>query len=105
MKSLVIAAALLAIGVSTADAQYRPAPPPPTQQRVYVPVPPPPPPRYIAAEHPYPQRYHNICQEKAHRLADYQRHAAADGYISPRERATIRILERDLNRTCGRYRR
>lgn len=53
---------------------------------------------------PYEERHHAVCQEKAHRLWEYEHRAKADGHLSHREREIIRELEFDLDRTCGRYR-
>ena len=84
MKSLVLAAGLLALGASTASAQYAP---------------------YARDMHPYAQRHHNVCQMKAMRLHGYEQRALRnDGRLDRRERETIRALQRDLDRTCGRYR-
>jgi hypothetical protein len=55
-------------------------------------------------EHPYERRHHGFCIEKSKRLHDYERRSARDGFISPRERMTIRALEADLARTCGGHR-
>jgi hypothetical protein len=71
---------------------------------VYVPVPVPPAPAWNKADHPYAQRHHRSCHEKSHNLYRYERHAAADGHLSPREYRTIDALKRDLDRTCGRHR-
>jgi hypothetical protein len=83
MKTLIAAAALLAVGATTASAQFAP---------------------HHRDHHPYEARHHNVCQQKAIRLHDYERRAARDGRIDRRERETIRALERDLDSTCGRYR-
>ena len=83
MKSTILAAGLIALGASSAMAQYSP---------------------YQKDRHPYEARHHNVCQEKAIRLHDYQRRAARDGHIDGRERRVIHALEADLDRTCGRYR-
>lgn len=84
MRSLVLAAGLLALGASAASAQYAP---------------------YHRESHPYAQRHHNVCQMKTMRLHDYERRAQRnDGRLDWRERRTLRDLQRDLDRTCGRYR-
>ena len=83
MKKLLLAASLLAIGATAASAQRG------EWRRDY---------------HPYEARYHNTCQEKAQRLHSYHSRAKADGRLSWRERQTVQALERDLDRTCGRYR-
>jgi hypothetical protein len=83
MKSLILAAGLLAIGATAASAQYAP---------------------YSSGEHRYERRFHDACQSKSIRLHDYERRAARDGVITPGERRTIRDLQRDLDRTCGGYR-
>lgn len=54
--------------------------------------------------HPYAERHHSVCQEKAHRLHAFERRASADGHLSRGERAIMRDLERDLDATCGRFR-
>jgi hypothetical protein len=84
MKSLVLAAGLLALGASAASAQYS---------------------GYHRDSHPYAQRHHSVCQEKAIRLHTYEQRALRnDGRLDRRERETIRSLQNDLDRTCGRYR-
>ena len=83
MKTLIAAVGLLAVGATTASAQYSP---------------------YAKERFPYEARHHEICQQKARRLHDYERRAASDGRIDHRERETIRALKRDLDATCGRYR-
>ena len=85
MRALIIAAGLLAVTANSASAQFAPRP-------------------WSRAEHPYEQRYHSVCQEKANRLHDYERRAARDGRIDRHERQTIQALQYDLDRTCGRYR-
>jgi hypothetical protein len=85
MKSLVLAAGLLALGASAASAQYSGG--------------------YHRDHHPYAQRHHSVCQDKAIRLHGYEARALRnDGRLDRRERATIDALKRDLDRTCGRYR-
>lgn len=83
MKSLIIAAGIIAAGAGAASAQYAP---------------------YHRDHHPYAHHHHHSCQEKAHRLHQYERRAARDGHIDRHERETIHALHRDLDRTCGRYR-
>lgn len=85
MKVLVIAASLIAIGATSASAQFAPRP-------------------WVRGEFPYAQRYHSTCQDKAFRVRQFERRAGRDGRVDRRERETIRALERDLDRTCGRYR-
>jgi hypothetical protein len=80
----------------------KPAPQPP--KVVFVPVPTPPPVVFSRDTHRYDQRHHHMCQEKSHRLHSYERHASADGHLSPRERRHITELKRDLDRTCGGHR-
>ena len=83
MKRWLLAAGFIAAAVSGATAQYAP---------------------YSRTEFPYAQKYHTVCQEKAHRLFEFEKRAGADGRISVSERGTMRSLERDLARTCGGYR-
>ena len=83
MKTLIAAAGLLAIGATAASAQYS---------------------GWRKDLYPYEARHHAVCQDKARRLHDFERRAASDGRISPRERETIHILRRDLDRTCGGWR-
>lgn len=81
MKKLLIAAGLLTIGTTIASAEP-----------------------WHRDRHPYEERHHAMCQDKAHRLHDFERRAARDGHVDHREREIIRELERDLDRSCGRYR-
>jgi hypothetical protein len=83
MTTLLLAAGLLATGMTAASAQYAP---------------------YSRNAFPYAQKYHSVCQQKSHRLHDFERRAASDGRISRSERATMAGLKRDLARTCGGYR-
>ena len=85
MKSLLLAAGLLVVGVTTASAQFAPSP-------------------WSRGAFPYEQRYHTSCQEKAFRLNRFERRSASDGVLTYRERITIRKLRWDLDRTCGRFR-
>jgi hypothetical protein len=133
MKKIVLAAtALLLAGSFTAQAQRatnpdgtpavrsgtgtRPAAKPaattpapvvvvkPAPVKVFVPVASPGIPTFNKSEHRYSQRNHRVCQQKAHQLHSYERHAAADGFLSGRERRTIVSLKSDLDRTCGGHR-
>lgn len=81
MKTIILAAGLVVAGTAVVSAE-------PWQRGRY----------------PYEERHHLVCQDKAHRLHDFQRRAAADGRISHREREIMRELEIDLDRTCGRFR-
>ena len=83
MKTLIIAAGLIAAGATGASAQHGP---------------------WSRDAHPYQQRHHAVCQEKAFRLHQYERRAYADGRLSKGERQSIAVLQRDLDQTCGRYR-
>ena len=83
MKTLLAAVSLLALGVTTASAQYS---------------------GWSRGRYPYEERHHAECQHKAQNLHDFQRRAARDGRIDHNEREIIRSLERDLNRTCGGFR-
>ena len=103
MKYLILAAALVAAGTTGAVAQYS-KPSKPVDKKIIVIAPPPPVPSYSRSTHRYEERHHHSCHEKAHRLHQYERHASADGYISPREHDIIRSLKRDLRRTCGGHR-
>lgn len=85
MKSLMIAAGLLIVGATAASAQYAPAP-------------------WSRGNHPYAERHHATCQDKAFRLHNYERRSGRDGHIDRRERMTIEALRRDLDRSCGRFR-
>ena len=83
MKAVLAAAALLVAGASAASAQHAP-----WQRGLY----------------PYEARHHSVCQDKAFRLHQFERRAAADGRISWRERQIAESLRRDLRRTCGGWR-
>jgi hypothetical protein len=96
-------------GTGTRPAATAPAPvvvvkPAPAPVKVFVPVTVPPVVAWNKSEHRYSQRNHRICQEKAHNLHSFERHAADDGFLSPRERRTIAALKSDLDRTCGGHR-
>lgn len=83
MKKLIIAAAILAAGATTASAQRY---------------------EWRQDRYPYARQYHAMCQDKAERLHIIHRRAKADGRISWRERRLVQALERDLDRSCGRFR-
>ena len=83
MKAAILAVGLIAIGATTASAQFSP---------------------YSRGAYPYEQRHHSVCQSKARQLHGYERRSAADGRISGRERRTIELLHADLARTCGGFR-
>lgn len=83
MKAVILAAATLAIGATTASAQLGP---------------------WSRDRFPYAEQFHAMCQEKAHRLYAFERRSAADGRLSGAERETIRVLQRDLDKSCGGYR-
>ncbi len=95
MKSkLALAAALLVAGVASASAQsltFRIGPQP--SFGVWNP-----------GAYPYARDRHDVCQRKAWRLREFDRHAAADGRISRSERREHDELRADLDRSCGRYR-
>jgi hypothetical protein len=54
--------------------------------------------------YPYEARHHNVCQEKASRLHQFERRSASDGRIDWRERRVIEKLRYDLRVTCGGFR-
>ena len=85
MKSIMIAAGLLVVGATAASAQFAVSP-------------------WSRSSHPYAERHHATCQDKAFRLHQYEIRSARDGRIDRRERMTIEALRSDLDRTCGRFR-
>ncbi len=85
MKVHLAAIGFLAVTASSASAQFVLSP-------------------WARDSHPYAHRHHRVCQDKAHRLHDFERRSARDGFISHRERRIMRELQYDLDRTCGRYR-
>jgi hypothetical protein len=85
MKKILVAVGMLAVTATAASAQFGPSP-------------------YNRDIHRYDQRHHAVCQDKAMRLHQFERRAAADGRLDRREREIIRGLERDLARTCGGFR-
>lgn len=91
MKAVLAAVGLIAVTATSASAQFWGGP-------SYAPVP------WSRGSHPYAERHHRTCQEKAWRLHGFERRAASDGVITPRERAIMRELRWDLDRTCGRFR-
>lgn len=54
--------------------------------------------------HPYAERHHFTCQDKARRLWAFERRATSDHRLSFWERRELAALQRDLDRTCGRFR-
>jgi hypothetical protein len=85
MKKIILAAALVVVGATSASAQFARSP-------------------WRQGEHPYAERRHKACQDKAWRLREFDRRAAADGRVSPRERRIHDALRADLDRTCGGFR-
>ena len=47
------------------------------------------------------ERRHDVCQEKAERLHQFQHRASSDGRLDFRERRIIERLRHDLHETCG----
>lgn len=84
MKKLIIASGLLALFATAASAQ-----PVPTWEK---------------DKFPYAKKHHTVCFEKARRLNGYEARAKADGRLTRSERNTMAALQRDLDRTCGKYR-
>jgi uncharacterized membrane protein YebE (DUF533 family) len=82
MKALIVAAGLLALGASSASAYEG----------------------WNKERHPYAQKHHTVCQDKAERLHRYEARSARDGRLSRDELRTIDALKRDLRRTCGGFR-
>ena len=103
MKKAILAVALLAVGATAAAAQYGGGPRP-DQRRWSAPPPPPVVVPWTKADHPYAERRHKVCIKKAWELREFDRHAAADGWFSPREKRTHAVLKADLDRTCGGFR-
>lgn len=102
MKTLVIAAAALIAGAVTLTPAVVAQPGPrPNRPCVIPPAPPLPPHTNIFN---YNKRNHRVCQQKAWQLHSYERCAASDGRLSPREQRIIVELKRDLDRTCGGWR-
>jgi len=86
MKKLILAACLVAAGATTAAADYR---------------------GWNHNDHPYEERHHAFCQEKAerlHRLEFEFREAREHGREGDHLRHEIHELEHNLNETCGGYR-
>ena len=67
MKKLVIAAGLLAIGATAASADP-----------------------WNKGHHPYAEKHHSVCQDKAHRLHGFEMRAKSDGHMDRREREIMR---------------
>ena len=84
MKKIIMAAGLLTIAATAVSAQGLP--------------------RWEKDKFPYAQRQHSVCQDKARRLHDFERRASSDGRLSRSERNTMAALQRDLDRSCGRFR-
>jgi len=60
---------------------------------------------WVEGRYPYARHHHSVCQDKAARLHAFERRAASDGRITRREREIMHDLQRDLDRTCGGFRR
>jgi hypothetical protein len=105
VKRVILAAAIVFAGATAAAAQFGPPGGPRPDQRRFVPPPPPP---VIApwkqSEYGHSRWRHRACVEKAWRLREFDRHAASDGWFSPREKRTHDSLKYDLDRTCGGFR-
>ncbi len=86
MKSLILAAGLIAVGATAASAQYG----------GYG--------GWQRSQHPYEARHHSVCQSKARELWGYERRATSDGILTRHERTKMARLRNDLDRTCGRFR-
>ena len=84
MKKLMIMAGLLSLMATAASAQPVPA--------------------WEKGRHPYARERHSVCIDKARRLNHFERRAAADGRLSRSERHMMAALQRDLDRSCGRFR-
>lgn len=84
MKKFVIAAGLLAVAATAAGAQDGRG--------------------WEKGRFPYAQKNHSVCQDKARRLHGFEARAKADGRLTRSERNTMALLQRDLDRTCGRFR-
>lgn len=84
MKKLIIAAGLLGMLAGTASAQPIPA--------------------WEKGKYPYAQKNHAVCFDKARRLNGFEARAKADGKLTRSERNTMAALQRDLDRTCGKFR-
>ena len=104
LRKIGLAVGLLAIGATTASAQFGPpgrtAPPPAPRFDTG----PPPPPAWRQGFHPYARQHHGDCHRKAWRLHRFEAYARSDGRLSKDERRLIEGLRHDLDRTCGRYR-
>ena len=81
MKQLIIAAGILAFGSTLASAQV-----------------------WTKEAYPYAKKYHSACQVKARDFRAFEVRAKADGKLTKRERDKMNALQRDLDKTCGRYR-
>ena len=54
--------------------------------------------------YPYAKKYHSTCQAKSRDFRAFEVRAKADGKLTKRERDKMNSLQRDLDKTCGRYR-
>ena len=84
MKKIVIASGLLALFTGAANAQ--------------------PVPSWEKDKYPYAKKHHAVCIDKSRRLHGYEARAKADGKLTRSERNRMAALQRDLDRTCGKYR-
>jgi hypothetical protein len=84
MRKTIVTAALLSLVATAASAQPRP--------------------NWEHGKFPYAKQQHSVCFEKARRLNGYEMRAKSDGRLTRSERATMASLQRDLDRSCGRFR-
>lgn len=84
MKLLIAAVGFLTLGVSAASAQY-----------AYRP--------YLRSEHPYEERHHSFCQERARQVYAMER-VIAEGRSDHKFRERFSSLATDMRARCGRYR-
>ena len=82
MKALILAGGILVVGASGASAYEG----------------------WKRDHHPYAQKHHSVCQDKARRLHVFEMRASRDGRITRDERRTIEVLQRDIKHTCGGFR-
>ena len=84
MKSAYVALGLLALGVTTASAQYAARP-------------------WNREEHRYDERNHDFCQRRAYQMWQMERDVRV-GRSTHRERELLIAMRRDLDGRCGGFR-
>ena len=84
MKTTIVTLGLLAAGIAVASAQEY---------------------KYSPGAFPYDERHHAVCQKKATQLYALEHRGKGAAPLTDHDRRLVSLLQKDLNRGCGGYRR